>query len=361
LGLFALYAVLQLERCRIRPQLHQHPPVHGALGSTADLEGSALHTSQVTRVTGVVTPGDKGCVTACQGEQSGSWSAERGGDVARMGWRVDGAAIATPLQFRSKSLPSAGILQSYADGAGVSAGVGEGVWAGDEGTREQQPNLVGGKVGEEGAVGGGEKPKSSYRGQVRTWNVWLTPFLLGSSQGRVLRSASTARPCISRLTVQLDLAETSYGYGKGEKEDRRVNVVVKVPQGVAVLLAGCGTGQGLLGDTGSSGNGGMGSGVTSAAAASGVTAECWPGVALVAVHEFPSCFTWERRMKSQKRRSESEETYKAALKCLGGCMRKFIGWRLYAYEVVSAKGTRRGRREGRGLGRGANDVNGAST
>jgi hypothetical protein len=161
-------------------------------------------------------------------------------------------------------------------------------------------------------------------------------LLLGISGGRVLRptTSKSRSQILDRLSVPHDLAIISYGYSRGGVTDRPVNVLVKVPQGVPVSLAGCSTGEGSPGDMGGAGNGGVGPGVTTAAG--GLTAGCWPGVVLVAVHKFECSFSW-RGVPGR---------YCVVLPRLNADMRNFVGWRLFAYEVVSAKGTSRGGKRG---------------
>jgi hypothetical protein len=198
--------------------------------------------------------------------------------------------------------------------------------------------MDGGKAGEEGGVGGRKELSPGYRGSLCRRNVWLTPLLLGVTGGRILcgtKFSKSRSQSLDRLYVPHDLAIISYGYSRGEVTDRPVNVLVKVPQGVPVSLAGRGTGGGSPGDIGDTGNGGVGSsGVTTAAG--GLTDGCWPGVVLVAVHKFECSLSW-RGVPGR---------YRVVLPRLNADMRNFVGWRLFAYEVVSAKGTSRGGKMG---------------
>jgi hypothetical protein len=180
--------------------------------------------------------------------------------------------------------------------------------------------MDGGEAGEVGGVGGGKKAELSSSAGILRRNVWLTPLLLGVSGGRVLRPTSTRLQVLDRLCVPHDLAIISYGYSRGEVSERPLSVLVKVPQGVPVSLAR--TGGGSPGDMGDTGDGGVGSGVTTAAGA--LTTGCWPGVALVAVHEFPCSLCW-RGVRGR---------YTVMLPRLNAHMRNFVGWRLFAYEVV---------------------------
>jgi hypothetical protein len=303
----------------VRPQLHLPGP--RTLPSTTDQTEAAPGAARVTRVTDVVMPGGNGNEVARQGEQFRSWSLKQGGDLATRGWGMGGADTAPPLHSRCESLPSAGLLSRLSRGAGASAGVGEGVWAGYEDGREQLTDVIGGKVDDEGAVGGGKMKLSASGGGGRRY-VWLNPSLLGTSNARKLRPAPS-RKSITNLVVPLDLAITGYGCSSGG-EHRPVTILVKVPQSAQVLLAGCNTVGESPSDMGDTGD----SGVTTAAG--GLIAGCWPGVVLVAVHQFQSSFTWQRR-------SDGDGKYEAVLPHLCALLNPFIGWRLFAYEVVSQR------------------------
>ena len=133
-------------------------------------------------------------------------------------------------------------------------------------------------------------------------NIWLTPWLLGYRGGRVLRP--TCETSLSRLMVAQELALVSFGCEIGVREVQPVTVELKVPQGAVHLLSGADQ---LPEDS------------------PGVAAGCWPGVVLSVVQRFQSEFT--TRVQRNKN--------SWGLTRLGSSMRSALGWRLFAYEVVS--------------------------
>ena len=181
----------------------------------------------------------------------------------------------------------------------------------------------GGGDGGGGAAGQPRRQSSGSSGR-GSQSVWLTPWLLGYANGRpLLAGKSSNGVTVGRLSIIQELAAVSYGYARGDAEERPVTVIIKVPQGPAVLLSGgvmatvaaaggrgCGTAAGYSGDD---------------SAGTGVSAGCWPGVELVAVRRFEAAIRWN---------GVHGRGY-MALTRMAMYMRGFVGWRLFACEVVS--------------------------
>ena len=250
-----------------------------AVGAAAAIEAAAARTAAAGTAAAVQATAAEGQAAEVKGMSALAGAATNAGNVANGRFTGDGSRLDT--------------------GLGRVAGVGEQVDGGGAAALSQP------------------KQSSSIRGK-RFQNIWLTPWLLGCLGGRTLQPTPSEPNTIARLSLVHDLAAVSYGFGRDCTGDRAVKVVIKVPQGAEVLVAGGRTAAvaGAFGGTAAPADGGGG----------GVSAGCWPGVVLQPVHEFDSAFNWWR----------SQAQAQLWLIRLNSHMKSFIRWRLFAYEVVSA-------------------------